>query len=147
MIDAGTGAITVDDTTIGPTTTLAAVRRSPLGEALEKRAAAAPPWETWSAGVRAVGGRRVSVSLTFAKGRLVRVEVSLREDGESASWDEWSERRERRRKAKHDAWLAKTLGAPARKDEVGVHYDYAWGRVLSTFDPRSGSSGIVVSYG
>jgi hypothetical protein len=70
----------------------------------------------------------------------------LRDDRESASWEDWSEQRERRRKTKHDAWLKKMLGAPTRKDEVGVHYDYAWGAVLSTFDPRSGSSEVVVSY-
>jgi hypothetical protein len=147
MIDAATGAIPLDDTTIGPTTTLAALRRSPLGEALEKRPAGVPPWETWSAGVRVVGGRRVAVSMTFEKERLEIVSLSLRDEAESAPWEDWSEKRERRRKTKHDAWLEKTLGAPARDDDVGVYYDYAWGRVLSTFDPRSGSSDIVVTYG
>ncbi len=146
MIDAAKGTIALDGATIGPRTTLAALQRPPLAEALEERPAALP-WETWSVGLRVVAGRRVAVSMTFEEGRLALVNLSLRDDGESASWEEWSAQRERSRKAKHDAWLEEALGAPAREDEMGAHYDYAWGRVLSTFDPRSGASYIVVSYG
>jgi hypothetical protein len=55
---------------------------------------------------------------------------------------------EQRRRAAHDAWLESFLGAPSQVDEP--HYSkehrFAWGTVGSSYDPRSDSSCIVVSF-
>lgn len=52
--------------------------------------------------------------------------------------NEWTERLELERKAKHDAWLRAELGEPP--------YEYTWGRVVSEFDGRACVSEIIVVY-
>ena len=42
------------------------------------------------------------------------------------------------RKALHDARLKATLGNPP--------YDFAWGKVLSVYDSRSGASSVIIRY-
>lgn len=51
---------------------------------------------------------------------------------------EWTVERELERKALHDRWLHAELGNPP--------YDYAWGRVISEFDPKGVASEIIVVY-
>lgn len=145
-IDKATGCVALGGVSVGPATTLADLRRSPLGEVLRKQPAGEPPWETYSAGVTEIGGLRFMASLTFHAARLEQVRLSLHDEPSSASWDEWSEKGEKKKQAKHDAWLRKTLGAATRSDEIGVHYEYQWGQVLSSFDSRSASSDVVLSY-
>ncbi len=50
----------------------------------------------------------------------------------------WTEELEQERKEKHDAWLRDELGEPP--------YQFAWGKVISDFDPRGWVSEIIVSY-
>ena len=52
--------------------------------------------------------------------------------------DEWSVEREFERKTKHERWLREELGRPP--------YNYAWGRVVSEFDPKGLASEIIVVY-
>lgn len=146
MIDAATGIITLGGVSVGPSTTLAGLRRTPLGEELLDLRIAAPPWESYSAGARELGGQRFQVSLSFEGGRLALVSLSLDDESERATWDSWSKKREKERKKSHDRWLAKFLGEPTRADAVRSAYDYPWGHVVSSDDPRSASSSIVVSY-
>jgi hypothetical protein len=146
MIDAATGSVTLSGVVVGASTTLAQLRRSPLGKELVDESAGKPPTKTYSAGVREIGDQRFTVWLTFDGGRLQSVNLSLHDPKETASWDTWSEKREKQRKKKHDALLEKTLGPPTHSDVVGAHYELPWGQVLSSFDPRSASSEVVVSY-
>jgi hypothetical protein len=52
---------------------------------------------------------------------------------------QWTVEIELERKAKHDQWLSEHLGKSP--------YDYAWGRVVSEFDPKGLASEIIVVYG
>jgi hypothetical protein len=72
------------------------------------------------------------------RGRWLARRPRLPQDGDSGSWDDWSEKKERARKKSHDRWLKTLLGSPP--------YEYPWGAVTSSFNPRSASSSIVISY-
>ena len=52
---------------------------------------------------------------------------------------QWTVELELERKAKHDRWLREMLGEPP--------YQYAWGRVVSEFDPKGLASEIILVYG
>jgi hypothetical protein len=52
--------------------------------------------------------------------------------------ESWTVEREHDRRAAHDAWLRGALGRPP--------YAYAWGRVVSDFDPKGLASEIIVAY-
>lgn len=146
MIDPATGTVTLGEVSVGPTTTRSLLGETPLGNKLVEQAAGSPPWETCLTGVHALRDLRFTVYLTFEMGTLRQVRLALCDAREGTSWDDWSEKRERHKKAKQDAWLRKTLGAPTRTDQQGVRYEYSWGQVWSSFDRRAGSSCIVVSY-
>lgn len=51
---------------------------------------------------------------------------------------EWTVELELERKVIHDQWLREHLGKSP--------YDYAWGRVVSEFDPKGLASEIIVQY-
>jgi hypothetical protein len=76
-------------------------------------------------------------SVLFQGERIDRIFISMRIPSDDAGL--WTEELESGRKAMHDAWLRRELGAPP--------YDYAWGRVLSEFDAKSVASEIIVVYG
>jgi hypothetical protein len=52
--------------------------------------------------------------------------------------EEWSVESELQRKVKHEEWLQEEMGQPP--------YEYPWGRVVSTFDPKGLASEIIVVY-
>lgn len=65
------------------------------------------------------------------------------------SWSDWSEERELDIKRKNDEWLSKQLGEPTRSENYPYpidEYEYDWGTVSSSYDPRSASSSIWVNY-
>ena len=77
------------------------------------------------------------INLIFApNGRILYVFLGVFETDNP--WSHWSESNELRRKALHDMWLEENLGNPP--------YDYSWGTVSSTYNPRAGSSTITFAY-
>lgn len=75
--------------------------------------------------------------LSFGEGNLYEVSLTYDSAEFGSSWEDWSEERERNRKAKHDEWLRKN----------GIDFQtYVWGKVDSLFDEQIGASSIVVTY-
>ena len=69
---------------------------------------------------------------------LSSVTLGLAIDGAIPTWENWSEEDELRKKALLGKWLEKNVGEPP--------YDYTWGSMTLTYDRRSASSHITISY-
>ena len=82
-------------------------------------------------------GREWVVWLSFASGRLKSISLALSRGG-GGTWADWSEAEELALKEEHDRILLGFLGQPP--------YQFAWGEVFSTYDPRSGSADIGISF-
>ncbi len=136
MIDAKTGEIALGATTIGPSFTLGSFRRSTLSPR-------APPlvgggaWQSFDIGKHPIGEALFDITLRFDGERLAMISMAIADAGEAGE-DAWSEKAARAAKKRHDRWLAQELGSPP--------YEYEWGRIESTYDPRSVSSGITINY-
>jgi hypothetical protein len=78
------------------------------------------------------------VILFFREEELNSIHLALADPKYGTGWDDWSEAKERERKAAHDRWLTRTGWIPGQK--------YSWGSVWSEYDPKSGSSMIVIRY-
>ena len=105
-----------------------------------------PPCATFVGDVLGHGDLKFCVTLTLEDGQLPSLSLSRMDADEASSWDTWSEQHEKWRQAAHDRWLKTLLGAPTRTDKVLVSYQYPWGQVSSSFDPRAGASSIVGAY-
>jgi hypothetical protein len=80
-------------------------------------------------------------SLWFRGSVLQRVSIACSDPGfGGASWADWSEEHEFSRKRLHDSLLSSVLGAD------WLQQRFAWGRVHSAFDRKSGGSSIEVTY-
>ncbi|XZF16030.1 hypothetical protein ACTHGU_07820 [Chitinophagaceae bacterium MMS25-I14] len=55
----------------------------------------------------------------------------------ATDWDNWSEQQELERKELNDLWL---------QEQVGEKHTFAWGTIESVYDPKGGSSSIVLKY-
>ena len=90
-------------------------------------------------GLQFIGENQFAVSLLFNPlGRLYSIHLKISIDGKMPSWDNWSEEGELRIKDMHDMWLKKNVGDPP--------YNYSWGTIYSTYDPRSASSSMGVRF-
>lgn len=78
----------------------------------------------------------VGVTALFKDGNLHQVFVTFQLPGDDDL--AWTEPQELERKARHDEWLFKELGAPP--------YKYSWGSVVSDFDLKDRVSDIIVTY-
>lgn len=86
-----------------------------------------------------INSKLFGIVITFNnKGKLFMVNLTLAEKSEIRSWENWSEDEELKLKEEHNNWLENQLGKPP--------YEYNWGVVDSTYDPRSGTSMITVRY-
>lgn len=84
-------------------------------------------------------GFQVGIELAFLHGALRECLLFHDDDHRyGRSWDEWSERRERRRAKALGTWLA-ALG--------WRHGNYAWGGIWVGYEPRTGMRGGWVRYG
>jgi hypothetical protein len=146
VIDVKTGEVILQGVRVGSTTTISELLRSPLGKTLKKQSVGEPPWATYSAGIQDLAGKRFAILLCFHGEQLQTIDLSLSESDDETSWNAWSEASERAKKKRHDTLLRKVFGEPTHVSEVGSQFDRAWGEVISTYDPRSASSSIVVSY-
>jgi hypothetical protein len=138
-IDPATGTLYFErvETRIVPALTRAAFLDSPLG-AQARVWVRNEPHCSYRVEVQ-LGAEPFVVVLQFLGQTLRSVSLAmLRGRWGSSSWDDWSEESEREKQRAHDAWLSAQLGSPP--------YTYGWGEVESTYDPRSGSSSIVIQY-
>lgn len=83
-------------------------------------------------------GQECSFTLFFDRGVLKRVSWRPKWPGAPTSWKDWTEEGELKVNELNNQLLLQVLGPPP--------YEYEWGRISSSYDPRSGSSNIVVAY-
>lgn len=86
--------------------------------------------ETWDLQGIMLGG-----ILWFAHGVLASVSIFVVSSGQS--WSDWSEQAAQKERRRLEQLLTTTYGATRA---------FAWGTVHASYDPRSGSSSIVVRY-
>lgn len=137
MLDTTTGDITLDAIVVGRRFTLASFHACALAAKSSPPLVGGGSWQSFDIGKRDIDGAVFDVTLRFEGERLAMISMAL-SDGEESPDDAWSEKSARAAKARHDAWLAKKLGPPP--------YAHGWGSIESTYDPRSVSSGITISY-
>lgn len=91
-----------------------------------------------------------SLSLAFKDSIAHMVILSIDDDKYGSSWDDWTEAKELERKRAHDYFLAKVLQRKPdikQKKPYPYHeYDFVWGTIISSYDPRSASSSISIHY-
>lgn len=136
-IDEKTGEITLTGgVKIGPLLTKEQLLSSSLKEKAEPWGVHEPFYHCRIIAATSDGTPFVLV-LSFGDGNLYEVSLTYDSAEFGSSWEDWSEERERERKAKHDEWLRK----------IGItHQIYGWGRVDSSFDEQIGASSIVITY-
>ena len=138
VIDPATGTLHLEgaEPPLSPTLTRTAFLASPLGRQA-KVWSQHEPHCAYRAEVT-IGAERFIVVPRFYEAILQGVDLALTGAHWGTSWDDWSEESERARQRAHDAWLRQQLGPPP--------YTYPWGAIESSYDPRSGSSSIVLRY-
>lgn len=135
MIDSNTGELVLDSgLRIPPFCEKAALLASPLGQGATEKSKG-PGWIDVKVPPQRIDGRDVIVVFHFFEELLARLNLMDVDPRYGTSFETADEQG---RKAAHDAWLAETLGRPP--------YEYAWGEVGSTYDPRSESSDVYVRY-
>ncbi|HEY2365512.1 MAG TPA: hypothetical protein VGH87_03960 [Polyangiaceae bacterium] len=84
----------------------------------------------------------------FAGGRLAQITLLADDASFGTSWDDYTEEKERARRAVHDAFLVAALGPAQRADDAHFSNEWtlAWGRVVSTHDPRGGTTDVQILY-
>lgn len=88
--------------------------------------------------------------LCFHESTLTALHLSLDGLEFPQSWEDWTEQAELLRKHKSDALLLERFG---RKPDIRrnhpypyVEYQFPWGTVSSSYDPRAASSSIAIQY-
>ena len=146
MLNLDTGTVCLEGLSLSPTLTLEAFRR----EFPRERIAGAWPVKTgytWYYLKETLYPQDdpVSLELCFTpEGRLMSLELHpSATKGEPA----WSEEAGQQRKALCDRWLNSYCGVSMPPAEFHTsQLDYPWGTLSTYYDPRSGNSGIVLSY-
>lgn len=96
-------------------------------------------WTNYCLFPQSIGDSQFVIVIFFnPQGRLAYVKLGLSQNGELQTWDQWSEQKELELKQEHDNWLRHLIGPPP--------YEYEWGAISSSYDPRSGSSMITIRY-
>ncbi|GEM_PF-829307 len=94
--------------------------------------------------------RSFSLSAGFREGHLFQAMLALSSPTYGSSWEDWTESKELRRKVDHDRFLAEYLGRDPdlkrSKPYPSITYVFPWGTVFSSYDPRSASSTIHISW-
>ena len=78
----------------------------------------------------------IAGTVIFEGDSIDRIFLSIKRPDKNA--ESWSVELELDRKKTHDLWLLAELGDPP--------YEYAWGRIVSAFDPKGLASEIIVVY-
>lgn len=158
MIDVATGTIRFDDgAAVGKETTRDELLASALGPTPEPKNSSSGPWSSVRLTPRAMDGIAFlfGAELSFYEQMLARISLWQIDPRESASWDDWSMDIERARQARNEAWLESVLGPPHESFPVGPpggeylagkRYGFAWGQIVSGFDPRGASTYLTIIY-
>ncbi len=80
----------------------------------------------------------LTVVVHFKGESLESVTLSIIDPKYGNSWEGWNEKRELEQKRANNRWLRSKGLVPGKK--------YSWGSVWSDYDPKSGSSMIVIRY-
>jgi hypothetical protein len=137
MLDKSTGELYIESIPVklGPSFTRDAFSSTPV---VAQPRASNEPYHSYSLGKQRIAGQPFFVVLYFYGQQLESINLAHSAEEFGASWDDWSEGDELRRKQWHDDWL---LGQTGHTSHV-----YEWGEVGSDYDPRSGGSSIVIRY-
>ena len=141
MIDVATGNIEIKNSVvaIGPSLTRDDFLASALGRNAQINVENGPHC---SYGAQISAGALMSLATymapSFYHQQLESVSIMASDDRFGASWNDWSEEKERERKRFHDQWLADTIGIA---DAL-----YPWGQLSSNYDVKSGCSDIHLRY-
>jgi hypothetical protein len=132
MLDITTGDLEIESLSIRIGSQF--TRQQFLASALAKHARILvqnEPYGTFSVGSYELAGLSLSEQLET---------IGLFHDAKAlgSSWADWSEEKERQRKQIHGHWLRALTGHAS--------HVYTWGEIWSGFDPKSGSSSIVIQY-
>ena len=79
------------------------------------------------------------ISLCYKEEELTAVEMVVNDErfNLSTDWSSWSEQKEGEDLKKYQNWLEKELGRKTK---------FRWGHVSASFDPKGGSSSILIEY-
>ncbi len=95
-------------------------------------------WCTYRLQDIAQASSRLCVVLQFHGEQLQSLNLTHFSERFGTSWSDWSEEQELARKAFHEDWLTRELGI-----RLG---HYPWGDISSNYDPKGGSSSIIIRY-
>jgi len=59
------------------------------------------------------------------------------EELKNDTWDNWSEEKELKKKERYENWL---------DDSIGSNRQFIWGKTVTYYDSKGGSSGILIKY-
>lgn len=102
-------------------------------------------WRHYYLDAHAIGPSDFVVSLSFEYERFDGYHLASNDPAFGRGWDDWSEAKEMARREANDRWLLGQLGPPGSKGRATL-YEFAWGTVWSSFDPKGGSSSIGVRF-
>lgn len=77
------------------------------------------------------------IKIVFDKNSLQKISLIALSEQSSEKYSEIHDR-----KQLHERWLLNNYGSPTRIEPYGYIYDCEGGRIVSEFDPRSGSNDI-----
>ncbi len=113
------------------------------------------------AGVQ-LGGATWDAEIRFDAEAIARVELVARRPGDARSWDEWSMDQETARKAFHEDWAARVLGASFEALRIEVDGKWIstewpepspkqatmpWGQLRSVYDGHASQALLVMMVG
>lgn len=88
---------------------------------------------------QSIGNSKFMITLIFnPNGKIFMARLRMQIGENLPSWSNWSENGEHEMKEQHDNWLESNIGNPP--------YNYSWGTISSSYDPRSASSSITFAY-
>jgi hypothetical protein len=139
MIDTMTGNLLIDSLplSLGPSFTRRQFLSSPLAQGA-RVLLANEPYCTYVTPAYTISGLSFIISLSFFGELLEDIGLEHTAPELGASWSDWSEEKEQRRKQIHDQWLTKQIGAERRV--------FDWGAVSSFYDAKTGGSDIIIRY-
>jgi len=137
MLHKGTGELFIESipVTLGPRFTRRDLSALPVAAQSQ---VVNEPYHSYSLGAQQISGQSFFVVLYFYGQQLESIDMAHGAGEFGTSWDDWSEERELRRKQWHDDWLREQTGQAS--------HVYEWGKVHSSYDPRSGGSSIIIRY-
>ncbi|WP_324027805.1 hypothetical protein QSV08_07620 [Maribacter sp. BPC-D8] len=82
---------------------------------------------------------KLNITFRFKNRALKQIDFTPRynQNSDTQGWGNWSKKKELELKETYDVWL---------NSKIGPKRIYEWGSIASVYDPKSGSSSIVIIY-